>query len=144
MTERASVLTDNDNAPPLMASHVAAGFPSPAEQYVKEPLDLNRLLVRHPPSTFFVRAGGDSMIGAGIQPEDILVVDRSLEAVDGAIVIAAVNDEFAVKTFRRDASGVRLESENPKYAPIEFSGEMELRIFGVVTAVIHQFVHTGV
>lgn len=132
-------LAGNGDAPPLMAAHVAAGFPSPAEQYVKEPLDLNRLLVKHPPSTFFVRAGGDSMIGVGIQPEDILVVDRSLEAADGSVVIAAVDNEFAVKTFRRDASGVRLESANPKYAPITFSGEMELRIFGVVTAVIHRF-----
>ena len=72
---------------PLVTSTVLAGFPSPAEQYVEEPLDLNELLVAHPAATFFVRAAGDSMTGAGIRPGDILVVDRSLEARDGAVVI---------------------------------------------------------
>lgn len=128
---------------PLMASSVVAGFPSPAEQYIESPLDLNELLVRKPSATFFVRATGDSMTGAGIQSGDILVVDRSLEAVDGSIVIAAVDREFTVKTLRRDASGVRLEAANRKYKPIALGEGMELQIFGVVTAVIHQFVKNG-
>ncbi len=126
--------------PPLMATHVAAGFPSPAEQYVEAPLDLNELLVRQPAATFFVRAAGDSMVGAGIRPGDILVVDRSLEASDGSIVIAAVDGEFTVKTLRRDGAGVRLEAANPAYPAITFTDGMELRLFGVVTAVVHQFV----
>lgn len=129
-----------ESTPPLLATPVAAGFPSPAEQYIESPLDLNELLVRKSAATFFVRAAGDSMTGAGIQPGDILVVDRSLEAVDGAIVIAAVDREFTVKFLRRDESGVRLEAANRKYKPICFAEGMELRIFGVVTAVIHQFV----
>lgn len=128
---------------PLMTSSAVCGFPSPAEQYVESSLDLNELLVHKPAATFFVRAAGDSMTGAGISPGDILVVDRSLEAVNGSIVIASVDDEFTVKYLRRDESGVRLEAANRRYKPIFFSDGMELKIFGVVTAVIHQFVKQG-
>ncbi len=123
---------------PLMSGSVIAGFPSPAEQYVERPLDLNELLVARPAATYFVRAAGDSMSGAGICDGDLLVVDRSLSPENGSIVIAAVDGEFTVKTFRSDADGVRLEAANPAYAPIRFSGEMELRVFGVVTAVIRR------
>ena len=126
--------------PPLMASTVVAGFPSPAEQYAETPLDLNELLVRRAAATFFVRAAGDSMIGAGIRPGDILVVDRSLTAEDKMIVIAAVDREFTVKILRKDAGGVRLEAANKKYQTIVLKEGMELQIFGVVTAVIHQFI----
>ena len=125
---------------PLMASAVMAGFPSPAEQYVERPLDLNELLVARPAATYFVRASGDSMTGAGIRDGDLLVVDRSLEPEDGATVIACVDGEFTVKTYRRDRDRVRLEAANPAYPPIRFAGEMELRVFGVVTAVVHRLV----
>lgn len=126
---------------PFMSSTVVAGFPSPAEQYVERPLDLNELLVARPAATYFVRAQGDSMEGAGIRSGDLLVVDRSLEPEDGSVVIAAVDGEFTVKTLRRDRrGGVRLEAANPAYPPILFSGEMELRVFGVVTAVVHRLV----
>ena len=127
-------------AAPLMSVAVMAGFPSPAEQYVERPLDLNELLVARPAATYFVRAAGDSMMGAGIQNGDLLVVDRSLDPTDGAVVIACVDGEFTVKTYRRDAAGIRLEAANPAYPPIRFSGAMELRVFGVVTAVIHRLV----
>ena len=103
-------------------------------------LDLNELLVHRPAATFFVRAAGDSMTGAGIRPGDILVVDRSLEARDGSIVIACVDNEFTVKFLRSDGERWYLQPANRKYKPITFSEGMELRIFGVVTAVIHQFV----
>ncbi len=126
--------------PPVMASPAVCGFPSPAEQYAESPLDLNELLVRKPAATFFVRAAGDSMIGAGIRPGDILVVDRSLEPVDSSIVIACVDNEFTVKILRKNQDGVALEPANRRYRTIFFRGGMELRIFGVVTAVIHQFV----
>ena len=115
---------------PLMSSAVMAGFPSPAEQYVERPLDLNELLVARPAATYFVRAQGDSMSGAGV----------SLEPEDGSMVIACVDGEFTVKTYRRDRRGVRLEAANPAYPPIRFAGEMELRVFGVVTAVVHRLV----
>ena len=95
---------------PLMSGSVIAGFPSPAEQYVERPLDLNELLVARPAATYFVRASGDSMAGDGLGDGDLLVVDRSLAPEDGSVVIAAVDGEFTVKTFRSDASGVRLEA----------------------------------
>ena len=128
-----------DSNPPLMESPVAAGFPSPAEQYAEMPLDLNELLVHNPPATYFVRASGDSMIGAGIRSGDILVVDRSLDAADGSIVIANVDGEFTVKFYRNGPDGVRLEPANPRYRAITFREGMEFRLFGVVTAMIHQY-----
>ena len=123
----------------MMSVPAACGFPSPAEQYIESPLDLNELLVKRAAATFFVRASGDSMKNAGIRNGDILVVDRSLEATDGAIVIAAVDNEFTVKIFRRNATGVFLEPANPACKSIYFTEGMELRIFGVVTACIHKF-----
>ena len=126
--------------PMLMLSPVAAGFPSPAEQYAEEPLDLNRLLVSHPAATYFVRAAGDSMVGVGIHPGDILVVDRSLEATHDRIVIASLNSEFVVKRLCFRGGGAWLESANSRYAPIPLDGEVECRFFGVVTAVIHRFI----
>jgi SOS-response transcriptional repressor LexA len=83
---------------PLFNGKVAAGFPSPADDYVEKNLDLNELLVQKPAATFFVRAQGESMLGAGIHPNDILVVDRSLEAVPGKVVICAINGELTVKS----------------------------------------------
>lgn len=123
---------------PFMGGAVVAGFPSPAEQYVERPLDLNELLVAKPAATYFVRAEGDSMEGAGIRSGDLLVVDRSLEAEDGSVVIACVDGEFTVKTLRRRQGRVWLEAANPAYKPIRFAGEMELLVCGVVTAIIHQ------
>ena len=87
-------------AKPQVAGSVVAGFPSPAEQYLEPPLDLNELLVKRPAATFFVKVEGDSMIGAGIHDKDLLVVDRSLTPANGDIIIAAVGGEFTVKTLR--------------------------------------------
>ncbi len=128
---------------PFMGGCVVAGFPSPAEQYVERPLDLNEQLVARPAATYFVRAEGDSMEGAGIRSGDLLVVDRSLEPVNGAVVIACVDGEFTVKTLRKGRGWVRLEAANPAYQYIRFSRGMELRVFGVVTAVIHRFHAVG-
>ena len=85
---------------PEGAARRCAGFPSPAEQYLEPPLDLNELLVKRPAATFFVRVEGDSMIGAGIRDKDLLVVDRSLTPANGDIIIASVDGEFTVKTYR--------------------------------------------
>lgn len=126
--------------PRLQGVPVCCGFPSPAEQYAESPLDLNELLITRPAATYFVRAAGDSMQGAGIREGDILVVDRSLEAQEGSVVIACVDGEFTVKYLRRSPEGPYLEPANRKYKPIRFTDGMELRLFGVVTAVIHQFV----
>ena len=89
----------SSDLPPMMASPAVCGFPSPAEQYVDSPLNLHELLVKKPAATYFVRADGDSMTGAGIRSGDILVVDRSLEPGNGTIVIACVDNEFTVKYY---------------------------------------------
>jgi len=122
---------------PLFACGVSAGFPSPADDYVDCRLDLNELLVKHPAATFFVRVAGESMIGAGIHHDDILVVDRSLEPVSGKVVIAVLNGELTVKRLLRQPGTVRLVAENPKHPPIELTEESACEIWGVVTSVIH-------
>ena len=122
---------------PLYASTVRAGFPSPADDYIEQHLDLNEHLIKHPAATFFVTASGDSMSGAGIASGDMLVVDRSLEATHGKIVIAAINGELTVKRLSRIAGTVQLLPENSQYQPIEITGEEDLVIWGVVTHVIH-------
>ena len=122
---------------PLFNGKVAAGFPSPADDYVEKNLDLNELLVQKPAATFFVRAQGESMLGAGIHPNDILVVDRSLEAVPGKVVICAINGELTVKRLERANDQWQLKAENPAYADIVIHDELELVIWGVVTNVIH-------
>jgi len=128
---------------------VVAGFPSPAEQYLEPPLDLNALLVKRPAATYFVRVEGDSMIDAGIHPGDLLVVDRSLTPVDGDIIIAAVDGEFTVKRLRILGNGERgmgkrkkryvLEPGNNNYPSIMIDDGQQLDYFGLVTAVIHCF-----
>ncbi|MBQ6138012.1 MAG: translesion error-prone DNA polymerase V autoproteolytic subunit [Kiritimatiellae bacterium] len=127
------------SAKPRVEGSVVAGFPSPAEQYQEPPLDLNELLVRRPAATFFVRVQGDSMTGEGIRDGDLLVVDRSLRPADGDVVIASVDGDFTVKTYRRDGSGVRLEPANPAYPVIRLRHGQELDYFGKVTACIHRF-----
>jgi len=123
---------------PLFMTPVHAGFPSPADDYIEGKLDLNEYLVRHPAATYFVRATGDSMIEDGIRPGDILVVDRALETVDGSIVIAAVDGELTVKRLRISAGRLFLVPGNEDYHPIEVTEDMDSRIWGVVTAVIHE------
>ena len=121
---------------PLYSSNVPAGFASPADDFVEDYLDLNDLLVKREEATFFVRVSGRSMIDAGIQPNDILIVDRSLEAQHGKIVIAVLNGEVTVKRLYNRAGKVILKAENPSYKDIVVEGE--LHIWGVVTSVIHQ------
>ncbi|GAB1411705.1 translesion error-prone DNA polymerase V autoproteolytic subunit [Candidatus Desulfobacillus denitrificans] len=123
---------------PLLLSRVPAGFPSPAEDYVEGSLDLNEHLVAHREATFFMRVQGHSMTGAGIQDGDLLVVDRSLEAGHGDIVVAVVDGELTVKRLWRRGGRVRLLAENPAFAPIELKDGQELAVWGVVTSVIHR------
>ncbi|QSH42080.1 translesion error-prone DNA polymerase V autoproteolytic subunit [Lentisphaerota bacterium ZTH] len=125
----------------LAAGSVQAGFPSPAQDYLESPLNLNDLLIPRPAATFFIRAAGDSMLEAGICDGDILVVDRSLDGKDGNVVIAVVNNEFTVKILSKTKSVVKLKPANPKYKPIELHGDEECRLWGVVTAVIHCLPH---
>jgi DNA polymerase V len=138
---------------PLFACPVSAGFPSPADDYLEGQLDLNQHLIKHPVATclvqrtlrkpqrdcirFFVRATGDSMIRAGIHPGDLLIVDRSLEASDGRVVIAVVDGELLVKRLRQRGECVYLVAENPSYPSLLITEAMDFSVWGVVTNVIH-------
>jgi DNA polymerase V len=117
---------------------VPAGFPSPAADYEEDKLDLNRHLVRNPAATYFVKASGDSMLGAGIHHGDLLIVDRSLEARDKNVVIAVVDGELTVKRIRIKNRKITLEPENNDYYCRQIFDGTQLEIWGVVTNVIHK------
>ena len=108
-------------------SMASAGFPSPAED-THETFDIVAHIVKHPTATFFMRVAGDSMIGAGIFDGDLLVIDRSIEATSGDIVVAILNGEFTIKRFHRNGSTIELVPENPKYRKIVLNESMELQI----------------
>ena len=123
---------------PLFTSAVQAGFPSPADDYMEGKLDLNKHLIKHPTATFFVRAAGESMIKVGIHHGDILIVDRSLEAKHGKIIIAAVDGELTVKRLYKSSKGTYLMPENDQYKPIKITNTNDVVIWGVVTNVLHE------
>lgn len=127
-----AVVSDERVLSPLFVEHVPCGFPSPAQDYVEERLDLNTFMVRHPSATYFVKVSGDSMIEAGIFDGDMLVVDRSLKPQHGDIVIAAVDGEFTVKELRTRPV-LQLMPRNARYRPINIASEDALELFGVVT-----------
>jgi DNA polymerase V len=124
---------------PFVLSQVSAGFPSPADDYIETSIDLNRELVRHPFATFFVRASGDSMLGAGIKPSATLVVDRAIETKSGDIVIARIGDEVCVKELFIDDEGkVFLVPKNENYKAIEITEDMDFEIWGKVVYSINK------
>lgn len=122
---------------PLFGHTVPAGFPSPADDYVEDKLDLNKLLVQNKSATFFLRVKGDSMINAGINDGDIIVVDRSVEPVERSVVVAVVDSELTIKRLVWRNGVAELHAENSKYAPIRFKEGQELTIWGVVTSSVH-------
>lgn len=120
---------------PLFNTRVPAGFPSPADDYIESRLDLNEYLVKHPHATFFVRAEGDSMTGAGIQNGALLIVDRAVTPRHGHVVIAALNGELTCKIL--DIKKRQLRSANPAYPPVTLNEDLELLIEGVVIHAIN-------
>ncbi|MBU3735811.1 MAG: translesion error-prone DNA polymerase V autoproteolytic subunit [Methylobacterium sp.] len=124
-------------AVPLFSNRIPAGFPSPADDHIEAELDFNELLVKNPPATFSLRVKGNSMTGAGIFDGDILVVDRSIEARDGLVVVAEYEGGYTVKRLYQKRGKVKLLPENPEFPVIELKEGQELVVFGVVTNVIH-------
>ncbi|TLM81392.1 translesion error-prone DNA polymerase V autoproteolytic subunit [Pseudarthrobacter sp. NamE2] len=116
---------------------VAAGFPSPAQDYFDGRIDLNAHLIKDITSTFVVRVTGDSMEGAGISDGDELIVNRALEPKDGSVVIAVLDGELTIKRLRITPSGVVLQAENPKYPDIRVPALSELTVWGVATRCLH-------
>ena len=122
---------------PMFLTRVQAGFPSPADDFMDNRLNLNDYIIRNPNSTYYVKVSGESMIGAGIFSGDILVVDRSIIATDNRIVVAMIDGDFTVKRLRKHNNRMYLLAENSQYLPIEVI-DQELMIWGVVTFSIHQ------
>lgn len=137
-TEAVGRLVVAGKALPLAGESVPAGFPSPAEEYLEQPLDLNEYVAPRPEATFYVRVSGDSMIGAGIFHDDILVVDKSQRPAPGNVVIAFVDGEFTVKRLVRDGDMLALAPENPDFSPIALTPETDFEIWGVVRHVVHK------
>ena len=122
---------------PLYSSKVSAGFPSPADDNLEKTLDLNSYLIKRPAATFFVRVNGDSMINAGINDNDILVVDRSIKPSHGKIIIAVLDGQMTVKRLYKSSGKIMLVPENDLYKPIEIQDHMNMEIWGVVTSSVH-------
>ena len=118
-----------------ISTPVKAGFPSPAADYMEERIDLNEEFIKHPLSTFLVNCEGDSMINAFIPPRATLVVDRSLQAKSGDIVLAVLNGEFTVKYLKKDKNRCWLIPANSKYPQINVTDEMHFQVWGVVTTI---------
>ena len=116
---------------------VECGFPSPARDFTEGTIDLNEELIPHPNATFIVRARGDSMVGSGIYPGDLLIVDRSIRPQNESIIIAVLDGELSVKILRLKNKQVNLSSSNKNYADVPVSEEMDFTIWGVCTNVIH-------
>lgn len=116
---------------------VAAGYPSPAQDYFDGRIDLNEHLIKDITSTYVVRVSGDSMERAGISDGDELIVNRALEPKDGSVVIAVLDGELTVKRLRITAAGVLLQAENPNYPDVRVSALSELTIWGVATRCLH-------
>ncbi len=131
-------LSENQLIIPMAINNIQAGFPSPAEGYEEERIDLADLLVTNKASTYCVRVKGNSMIDANIFAEDVLVVDKSLEPTHGKIVIAVVDGDFTVKKLHLKGGQVKLIPANPEYPEIILNSEQELNIWGVVSYIIHK------
>jgi len=122
---------------PLFQSQVAAGLPTSVDNQIEKKIDLNELLIKKPKDTFLVKVNGLSMINAGIQNSDILIVDSSLRPENGKIIIAAINGEITVKRLQIKNKKLYLKAENENFKPLEITEEMNFKILGIVTHVIH-------
>ena len=124
---------------PLFNDSVSAGFPSPADDYTEENIDLNEHLISNPFSTFFLRVKGDSMINAGIKDKDLIIVDKSLTARPGNIIIAMIDGEFTIKRLSIKNNELYLKSENHNYPDFRFKNHIDVQIWGVVIYSIHSY-----
>jgi DNA polymerase V len=127
---------ESDLAIPYIAEGVAAGFPSPATDFLETTIDLNKELCKNPLSTFYIKVKGNSMIDAGINDKDVLVVDRSIEPKNNAIAICFIDGEFTVKRIKIEKDCAYLMPENNDFSPIKVTTENQLIIWGIVTYVI--------
>jgi DNA polymerase V len=123
---------------PLIGANLAAGFPSPAQDYIEKTIDLNEHLIIHPAATFFVRVDGDSMTGCGIFDNDVLIVDRALEAADGSVIVAVLNGELTVKRLHITQNCWSLQPSNPAFPELIITADTDFSVWGVVTYCLHK------
>ena len=128
--------TDNGIGQWLAEEGISAGFPSPADDFKEIRISLDKELVKNKEATFYARVDGDSMIGAGLEDGDLLVIDRSLNPENGKIATCLLDGEFTVKRIRKEKNKLYLMSENKKYKKIEIKEENELIIWGIVEYII--------
>lgn len=121
---------------PMINEGVSAGFPSPAADFMENRIDLNKELSENPLATFYIRVNGNSMINAGINDKDVLVVDRSIEPRDNAIAVCFLDGEFTVKRIQLNTDCLYLMPENENYNPIKVTEDNQLIIWGIATYVI--------
>ena len=127
---------ENGSGQWLAEEGISAGFPSPADDFKETRISLDKVLVRNKEATFYARVSGDSMVGAGLDDGDLLVIDRSLNPENGKIAVCLIDGEFTVKRIKKEKNKLYLTPENNKYKPIELKEENELIIWGVVEYVI--------
>ena len=120
----------------LVDTGISAGFPSPAEDFKQERLSLDEVLIKNKEATFFARVSGQSMINAGLNDNDLLIIDRSLEPEHNKIAVCFLDGEFTVKRLRVERDGVWLQPENDDYKPIKITKDNQFVIWGIVTNVI--------
>lgn len=140
--EKKNTAGEGAGLPPMAESGIHAGFPSPAQDYMNPCIDLNKELVRHPAATFYGRVVGDSMIDAGVEEGDILVIDRSLEPSDGKMAVCFLDGEFMLKYISSSdpdtgqKGGLWLVPANPKYRPVRVDSMSDFSVWGIVTYII--------
>ena len=123
---------------PLAGSPVSAGFPSPAEDYIEMALDLNKELIKHPEATFYARVKGHSMIDAGIEDGDLLVIDKALDQKNGDIAVCFIDGEFTLKRLALKEDGIYLLPANTEYKAIKITEDNDFLIWGILAYVIHK------
>ncbi|MGP8216129.1 MAG: LexA family protein [Bacteroidia bacterium] len=127
------------NLPLPFVGNISAGFPSPAEEYLEQVLDFNKDFIKHPSSTFYGRVKGNSMIDAGIRNGDLLVIDKSLQPVNGDIAVCYLNGAFTVKKLKVENNTVWLVPYNKEFAQVKITPENDFMIWGIVLHVIHSY-----
>lgn len=131
-----SAITDTSLNLPYADQGISAGFPSPADDFLDISIDLNKELIKNPSATFYGRVKGDSMKDAGLETGDLLIIDKSLEPVNGKIAVCFIDGEFTVKRIKIEKDIIWLIAENKEYKPIKVTADNEFVIWGIVTTVI--------
>ncbi len=134
-----TVSTETEIDLPLVGTRIRAGFPSPADDFLDVAIDLNKELIKNPPATFFGRVNGDSMKDIGIDDGDLLIIDKSIEPVDGKIAVCFIDGEFTLKRIKIEKDAVWLMPANENYSPIKVTANNDFTVWGIVTHVIKSF-----